>query len=72
MKSKIKNNSFHVIKTISEEISLDFSNTNISKKLNKLIKLKKRIKGKSSNNFKKRKKKYNKKKTAKNRSNKSK
>ena len=40
MKSKIKNDSFHVIKTISGEISLDFSSPNISKKLNKLIKIK--------------------------------
>ena len=40
MKSKLKNDSFHVIKTISGEISLDFSSPNISKKLNKLIKLK--------------------------------
>ena len=38
MKSKIKSDSFHLIKTISGEISLGFTNQNISKKLNKLIK----------------------------------
>ena len=37
MKSKLKNDSFHIIKTISGEISLDFSSQNISKKF-KLIK----------------------------------
>ena len=40
MKSKLKSDSFHIIKTISGEISLDFSNQNISKQLTKLIKSK--------------------------------
>ena len=37
MKSKLENDSFHIIKTISGEISLDFTSQNISKKF-KLIK----------------------------------
>ena len=40
MKSKLKNDTFHIKEKISGEISLDFTNQNISKKLNKIIKSK--------------------------------
>ena len=40
MKSNPKNDSFHIIKTISGEISLDLNSQDISKKINKIIKSK--------------------------------